>query len=366
MNNRLSPATNLPLNASMTCDLGSDFDEQFFILNFGTRLLTAFTDKEILTDIALETLADFSRGKRVAVMCLDDKQENLDVAGIFLENKSVHPNISFPVEETITGKMMLQKVVAICPLVMENDIPLPAENGRPGDNQCLCLPLIGASFHVVGLATIEIPETHHLTFFEMQQLRILSTVLAVALDNARLFARVIHDSLTNLYTRRFYEIRVEEELLKLKRNHGCLSLILFDLDNFKKVNDMFGHLAGDEVLRQFAALMQDNVRRGSTLVSRYGGEEFVLLMPDAHLNEAIHLAQRITTLCSSHTFGDGPGKIQMTVSGGVAFTDHTESLSPKELFQRADTALYDAKNNGKNRIVAWHDQAASPGRPVSV
>jgi len=88
----------------MTCDLGSDFDEQFFILNFGTRLLTAFTDKEILTDIALETLADFSRGKRVAVMCLDDKQENLDVAGIFLENKSVHPNISFPVEETLTGK----------------------------------------------------------------------------------------------------------------------------------------------------------------------------------------------------------------------------------------------------------------------
>jgi diguanylate cyclase len=159
---------------------------------------------------------------------------------------------------------------------------------------------------------------------------------------------------------------VEEELLKLKRNHGCLSLILFDLDNFKKVNDMFGHLAGDEVLRQFAALMQDNVRRGSTLVSRYGGEEFVLLMPDAHLSEAIHLAQRITTLCSSHTFGDGPGKIQMTVSGGVAFTDHTESLSPKELFQRADTALYDAKNNGKNRIVAWHDQAASPGGPVCV
>lgn len=358
MNDRLQPVKNPLSGTFVDCGIDSDFDEQFFILNFGTRLLTAFTDKNILVDIALETLADFSRGKRVAVMSLDDKQEQLEVNGIFFENKPDHPNTSFPITGTILEKIMFQKAVVIFPLAMEGAVPLPVEDKRTGEGQCLCLPLIGSSFHIAGLATIEIPEAQQLTFSEMQQLRILSAVLAISLDNAKLFARVIHDGLTNLYTRQFYEIRVEEELIKLQRNSGCLSVILFDLDDFKKVNDRFGHLMGDEVLRQFGNLMLDHVRKGSTLVSRYGGEEFILLMPDARLESAINLAHRIKDLCANYSFGDGERKIRVTVSGGVAFTDDTEALSPRDLFERADKALYEAKNGGRNRIVAWSAAAS--------
>jgi len=176
-------------------------------------------------------------------------------------------------------------------------------------------------------------------------------VVAVALDNARLFGRVIHDSLTNLYTRRFYEIRVEEELLKLKRNHGCLSLILFDLDNFKKVNDMFGHLAGDEVLRQFAALMHDNVRRGSTLVSRYGGEEFIIILPETNLEEASRRAEELRSgikeLVIRHR---GYLLDTVTVSIGVsAYPNHGKAS--EALLRAADTALYKAKAEGRDRVV---------------
>ena len=94
MNDQLHP-TKKPLpNAFHNCELGSDFDEQFFILNFGTRLLTAFTDREILIDIALETLADFSRGKRAAIMSLDDNQESLRVDGVFWKtNQSVRTHL---------------------------------------------------------------------------------------------------------------------------------------------------------------------------------------------------------------------------------------------------------------------------------
>ena len=355
MKDRQHPTTSSVSDPFIAGDLESTFDEQFFILNYGTRLLTACTDREILIDIALETLADFSRGKRVAIMTLDSNEERLEIDGIFVENRSVRSNTSFPVGGTVLEKTMLQKSVAASPLAIVSEVPLPAENGGGDEGQCLCLPLIGASFRIVGLATIEIHEAHRLTFLEMQQLRILSTVLAISLDNARLFDRVIHDSLTDLYTRRFYEIRLEEELQKLKRDPGCLSVILFDIDKFKAVNDSFGHLMGDEVLRQFAAIMQDNARRGSTLVSRYGGEEFIVLIPDARLDEALNMAHRIKDLCSNHSFGDDAQKIRVTVSGGVAFTDHTESLSPGDLFQRADTALYEAKRGGRNCIVAWND-----------
>jgi len=151
---------------------------------------------------------------------------------------------------------------------------------------------------------------------------------------------------------------VEEELAKLKRNSGHLSVILFDLDEFKKVNDSFGHLTGDEVLRQFSALMLDHVRKGSTLVSRYGGEEFILLMPDARVEEALHMAERIVSLCAEHDFGDDRRKIRITVSSGVAFTDHTQSVSPTDLFERADQALYEAKHRGRNRVVVWKNKSA--------
>ena len=340
------------------CELGSGFDEEFFLLNFGTRLLTAFTNREILIDIALETLADFSQGTRIAIMSLDEQCKTLEVDGVFYQNQSIRPNLSFPVEGTVLGKWLSQKMVGVAPLILEGEVPLPAESGQAGEDQCLCLPLVGSSLRAVGLVTIEIPADRCFGFFETQQLRVLSTALAVSLENAKLFSKVIHDSLTNLYTRRFYEIRVEEELAKLRRNSGHLSLILFDLDQFKNVNDSFGHLTGDEVLRQFAALMLDHVRKGSTLISRYGGEEFILLMPDARVEEALHMAERIVSLCASHEFGDGRRKIRITVSGGVAFTDHTQSISATDLFERADQALYEAKHSGRNRVVVWKNISA--------
>ena len=219
------------------CELGSGFDEEFFLLNFGTRLLTAFTDREILIDIALETLADFSRGKRIAIMSLDESGKTLKVDGAFHQNQSVRPKVSFPVEGTVSGKWVSQKTVGVAPLALEGEVPLPAKGERFGEPQCLCLPLVGSSLRAVGLATIEIPADRCYDFFEAQQLRVLSTALAVSLENAKLFSRVIHSSPTNLYTLRFYEIRVEEELAKLRRNSGHLSLILFDLDQFKNVNE---------------------------------------------------------------------------------------------------------------------------------
>ncbi len=355
MDKPLETSKTLRSSAFDAGEMKSEFDEQFFILNFGTRLLTAFTDRDILIDIALETLADFSHGIRVAIMSLDEKKEKLEVEGVFADAKPSRVKMSLPFVGTTLEKLLMQKVVVVSPLILENGIPLPAENTEGGKERCLCLPLIGSSFRVVGLVTVAVADDYNPSFIETQQLRILSTMLAVSMDNASLFARLIQDSLTGLYTRRFYDIRVEEELAKLKRSCGFLSIIMMDLDDFKKVNDSFGHLAGDEVLRQFGALMLEHVRRGSTVFSRYGGEEFVLLMPDAPLDEALGLANRLKTLCKDFSFGAADHDIRITLSAGVAGTDHTESLSPDQLLQRADRALYLAKLEGRNRVVAWSE-----------
>jgi len=139
MEKKMQAAAKQPSGVFADCELGSGFDEEFFLLNFGTRLLTAFTDREILIDIALETLADFSRGQRIAILSFDEQNKTLDVDGVFYQHQSIRLNLSVPVEGTAAGKWISQKAVGVAPLTLEDGVPLPAESERAGKTDvCAC------------------------------------------------------------------------------------------------------------------------------------------------------------------------------------------------------------------------------------
>lgn len=158
------------------------------------------------------------------------------------------------------------------------------------------------------------------------------------------------DSLTGLPNRRFLSERLDQEIYRAQRYGIPLSLILFDIDHFKRINDGWGHAAGDQVLREIAQETQHLLRR-TDLVGRYGGEEFVVLLPETELAEAMSLARRLNWQISQKviTFMRG-SPLVVTVSAGVA------ALAPDEngekLIQRADQALYRAKEGGRNRVEA--------------
>jgi len=126
---------------------------------------------------------------------------------------------------------------------------------------------------------------------------------------------------------------------------GSLSIVFFDLDDFKGINDHYGHQAGDRVLRDFAGILKDSVRE-SDIVARYGGEEFVIVLPRASLKAAKMISERIRRRVEAYEFGDG---IRVTVSGGIKVFDG-ESLG--DLIAAADKKLYEAKALGKNIIVS--------------
>lgn len=158
----------------------------------------------------------------------------------------------------------------------------------------------------------------------------------------------ITDQLTGLYNRRHFETVMEKEFAKVKRYKIPLSCLLIDIDNFKRINDMYGHHTGDIVLRETAKTIANNSRTTDT-VARWGGEEFIALLSQTEKSDALHLASRILTSISETKFPGLPRE-NITVSIGVATVPHPSINSEEKLIQAADSALYEAKKKGRNRV----------------
>ena len=161
----------------------------------------------------------------------------------------------------------------------------------------------------------------------------------------------ITDPLTGLHNRRYMESHLGT-LVDQAAQSGCaLSMMVADIDFFKRVNDTYGHDAGDNVLREFATRIRRNTR-GIDLTCRLGGEEFVIIMPDTDLMRATQVAERLRTCIATEPFNvSAEGKLTVTASVGVAALE-SDGDTPETLFKRADVALYAAKRNGRNRVVA--------------
>ncbi|HEY9746014.1 MAG TPA: diguanylate cyclase [Oculatellaceae cyanobacterium] len=157
------------------------------------------------------------------------------------------------------------------------------------------------------------------------------------------------DGLTGLINRRQFNNQLDAEIARAKRYRKPLSLALFDIDNFKKINDFYGHQTGDRILRELGALLTGNVRE-SDIPARYGGEEFALILPETSQMDAYELLERIRTVIEHTVFCLPDNPMTVTVSVGVAQLNPDNPKS-YELIERADAALYEAKRQGKNRVI---------------
>jgi diguanylate cyclase (GGDEF)-like protein len=166
--------------------------------------------------------------------------------------------------------------------------------------------------------------------------------------NARLKETSFKDEVTGLYNRRFFSLRLEEELSRYRRFNHPVSVVLLDLDGFKAVNDEFGHTVGDGTLREIASILMKH-SRGINVVSRYGGDEFAVLLVETSKAGARLYADRIREVVAKYPFSHG--KI-VTASFGVASLPDDEAATAEDLFRSADEALLAAKRAGKNQVVA--------------
>jgi diguanylate cyclase (GGDEF)-like protein len=189
----------------------------------------------------------------------------------------------------------------------------------------------------------------------------LAAQAVVALEAARLHRIVSNqalvDGLTGLANRRSCEDTLAAELSRAERYPAPLAVVLADLDDFKDVNDRFGHQAGDVVLREFAGLLRENLR-DIDLAGRWGGEEFLLLLPGTDVEGAARVAERVRQALHHRILLSVEGEpIPVTASFGIA--EYPTADSAPALFAAADAALYEAKRQGKNRVSAASEHASA-------
>ena len=201
----------------------------------------------------------------------------------------------------------------------------------------------------------------------------LSTIVAVCIENTTNHERLkrvgLTDSLTGINNRRFFDQRIGEEIARALRIRESLSCLIMDIDHFKQINDRHGHQAGDQILRKSAALIRDQLRN-SDVLARYGGEEFAALLPHTNVRSAIEIAERIRENIGQHRFMvkeyDQTQSVSVSISIGIATMSAGTIPTDIEpliagLITQADTALYEAKNAGRNcvRVAAESNRAAS-------
>lgn len=236
---------------------------------------------------------------------------------------------------------------------------------KEGVRSLIAVPLISEK-GPVGILYVDAFKPQTFTPSMVESLQLLATQAVIAIQKQQAFDQIkglaIRDPLTGLYNRRYLNEILMVETERAFRLNRPLSILLIDIDYFKKINDRFGHLVGDQVLHGLAQLFSTTIRPYDTL-ARFGGEEFLLLMPETDEKEARNIAERLRTVTASAKLL--PDETPMTCSFGMTILNGEKTLPiPEELVQRADKALYDAKKGGRNRVITYQSDVTAlvPGK----
>jgi diguanylate cyclase (GGDEF)-like protein len=191
---------------------------------------------------------------------------------------------------------------------------------------------------------------------EKRYINIIAGFASVAIENARLYEMATLDRKTKLYNHGFFANRLTQEIERADRYNTDLTLMMLDLDHFKKVNDTYGHVVGDEVLIEIARTIKHQVR-GFDIPARFGGEEFTVILPETDSESSCIVAERLRNAIKKLSFSTQKGKFGIAVSIGIAGFVHGSNMTDDILIEHSDQALYYAKEHGRDSVVMYKDIA---------
>jgi diguanylate cyclase (GGDEF)-like protein len=213
----------------------------------------------------------------------------------------------------------------------------------------ICIPLVSFG-HTLGILALDSALPDAFRDGDLQSLESVADICATAIQNAHYVDRVKQlaylDGLTGIFNRRFFELRFMEEIERARRYGTGMAVIMADIDQFKRLNDEFGHVLGDEVLRQVSSLFHQQLRK-IDVVCRYGGEEFGILLTQTDAQHAVNVAEKLRKMVATWQFPGVPRTVTIS-AGAAAFPSH--GATRDDLVRAADSALYSAKQAGRNKV----------------
>lgn len=314
----------------------------------------AIASTHVLGEMVPQTVAILRKAigfQRLTLYLVNDRQTALDLR--HTEGITTPGPVTIGIGEGLPGRIVEigdHSHVHDLALFYEtfNDfVHVPGEEKRDGSYIGIALRSPKA---VIGVLGIDREKKYGLSVEDMDFLVLISPLLSAGIEKATLFAQTEllsrSDGLTGLFNRRVFAERLEHEVNRRSRTRRPVALIMMDIDHFKLVNDRFGHLEGDAVLRELAEVLNGQCRH-TTIDScfRYGGEEFTMILPEENL-------ERVRKAVESHPFGlkARHPEAAVTISIGVAVAGPDEEIGPEQLLKRADDALYASKRGGRNRV----------------
>jgi diguanylate cyclase (GGDEF)-like protein len=315
-----------------------------------SNAVNLFTDSEELLKFVLTHAIDALEAERGSIMLLDDSTDELVVKVATGGRYRVFTGTPVKLGNGVCGQVARTGSGAICndgfkdPRFKNFGSLMPVEDIK----SLICSPL---KFKDGIIGVINIVNKRNGGQFRESDLSLLNLIAsqaAVTIENNKLYELSITDGMTRLFVHRYFQARLNEELLRARRYGLTMSLIMIDIDNFKKFNDTYGHQVGDQVIQKVSQSIRDTVRTGIDVPCRYGGEEMSVIFPETRAEEAFQTAERLRENIAALRVPHSSGDLHITVSIGVAsYPIHAHDR--ENLIKVADKALYVSKGAGKNK-----------------
>ncbi|MEE9499858.1 MAG: sensor domain-containing diguanylate cyclase [Candidatus Omnitrophota bacterium] len=306
------------------------------------------SEEDILDSVIKNSFELFKNATRVLLYLVDTEKQELKLV------RSRKRELSFLIKAKkgdVFDRWVLKHRI---PLLVEDiykDFRFSPEELDQGFNSIISVSLT-SEHKVLGILRIDSKDKNKFTQSDLRFLDIIADLSSVSLQNAILYKKIeelaIHDSLTGLYVHKYFIERLKDEVKSSLRNNMDICLLMLDLDNFKAYNDKYGHTAGDLVLKHISSILKSFTKPGD-IVSRYGGEEFTLLLLNKGKPTGAKIAESIRQKINKTPLVLRREKTKLTVSIGVASCPSEEKMAD-ELLRLADSRLYRAKKEGKNRV----------------
>ncbi|UCD78561.1 MAG: sensor domain-containing diguanylate cyclase [Desulfobacterales bacterium] len=325
------------------------------------KAMNYISDLKKLLQYILKQAIDIASAEKGSLMLYDIESDLINIRVLAgLEDVEYQDKVnnneikcrSFKPGEGIAGRVFSNAQPMIVNNIREDSLFIESETSYV--RSIACIPMVVYN-EVIGVINVTNKKNgKEFTGQDIKMLKAVADQAAVAVNKAQLYDMAVTDSLTGLYVRRYFMVKLQEEIHRAERYDKIISVIMADLDQFKNINDNYGHDSGDRALVAISNFLQKNIRDVDT-IARYGGEEFVMLIPDADKEAAFSLAERLREELGRISIDNLP---PITVSLGIA-TYPADGNDIDDLIKKADAALYAAKKAGRNKSVKYSENIRS-------
>jgi len=289
------------------------------------------------------------------ILIVDDHRLNVKLLTDILEDED------FIVYSADNGLAVLEMTLKFQPDIILLDVMMPGMDGfevcklLKDNDEVNDIPIIMVTAKTEGVDIKKALEYGAFDYIkkpidEIEVIARVQSALRLKKNQDQLKELAMKDGLTGLYNHALLVELFEKELAKQQRINGVITFVMIDIDHFKRINDTYGHIAGNIVLKEVANILRSSVRKGD-IVGRYGGEEFSLVLPETDKQDALRMCERIRDNIKEQSFNIGSEEsIHITVSIGIFHNDSKDRMTGSEIIRKSDERLYEAKANGRNRV----------------